>query len=377
MAIINYKTLTQRLEEAKNKSEAISAGSSVLPSQSAGRTYIHNQQSFAYGTGPLKDQYPATPSTTPSSEIPYMPSQAGTQAGVQAGTQLGTQTGGEQENPIMKFNLAIMDMLTKAQEASDPTKLYEQQRALQRTQLGKVSEMTPEQLQVLSPSQQEAIRSGKSGMLEPEIDAVAARIKSQDYRLRNFESMLDSARALGKDFLDTVKIKPDQEIVAGYIRMMEMGGSISSVPMEVRNDIISKMSPESWQKHDAAEVQQKTQMTSAGKTTTPATFTSQELRKLEQAGIDPNNRQEALDFLYEKGTETFLSQDIITTIAIALVKKMGKEDAIKKIQTDRYITNQGKKIELSDSQVDTLLGIIEEKYPQGRTLLQKISPFGL
>jgi len=340
MAIINYKTLTQRLEEAKNKSEAISGGSSVLPSQSAGRTYVYNQQSYAYGTGPLADQYPATPPTTAQPpQIPYMPTQTGTQLGTQEGTQLGAQVDGEQENPIMKFNLAIMDMLKKAQEASDPTKLYEQQRALQRAQLGKVSEMTPEALQVLSPSQQEAIRSGKTDMLEPEIDAVAARIKSEDFRLRNFESMLNSARALGKDFLDTVKIKPDQEIVDGYVRMMNMGGDISSIPVEVRNDIISKMTAEDWQKHDAAAVQQKAQMTAAGETTTPATFTSQELRKLEQTGIDPNDRQAALDFLYSE-SETKIPVSVIGNIRALMDNNASIEDIQQYIEFSGYdLTN--------------------------------------
>ena len=249
MAIINRKTLTQQLEDAKAQAEAISQGLSAIPSQYRNMDIPAGTELESMGYGG------ATPT------MPIMPSQSAGQ-GSQTGTQLDT-SGGQQSiiqsmdtsnmSPLQKFNMSIMGMLEKAQSASDPTKLYEQQKALQRSQLDQAAEITPEDQRVLSPSQQAAIRSGKTEMLEPEIDAVAARIKSQDYRLRNFESMLDSARSLGKEFFDTIAIKPDKEIIEGYTRMMRAGGNITSIPVEIRNDIIGKLSNEDWKAHDAAE----------------------------------------------------------------------------------------------------------------------------
>jgi len=173
------------------------------------------------------------------------------QTGGSSGT--GTTQG---EDPLTKFNLAILDMLKTAQGAGADAELYKQQRALQREAIERQSTMTPEELRVLSPSQQQAIRSGKMAALEPEIDAVAAEIKARDSRLTNFENLLGQVRSIGGDLLKN--ISPSPEVVDGYVNMIRAGGNFTSVPTEIRNSIVSKMTEDDWNAWDTARQEAET-----------------------------------------------------------------------------------------------------------------------
>lgn len=73
--------------------------------------------------------------------------------------------------------------------------------------------------------------------------------------------------------------------------------------------------------------------------------------------------------------EEFLSEKNMRKIAIAAVKKMDVEDAMKYIQTGT-IKISGKEKKLTQSQINLILNIIAEEYPEGRTFLQKLLPFG-
>ena len=148
------------------------------------------------------------------------------------------------ENPLTKFNLALMEMLREAQKGNVSEDLYKQQSALQRASIERQAEVTPEELRVLSPQQQEAIRSGKAQALEPEIDAISAKIKSQNQNLVNFENLLQTARGFGESISKTIKASP--EIIAGYKEMIELGGSPTAIPDEIRNDVIAKVDWNKW-----------------------------------------------------------------------------------------------------------------------------------
>lgn len=150
----------------------------------------------------------------------------------------------DQSDPITKFNTTLIDMLKKAQGASGNEKLFEQERALQRAAIERSSQATPEELRVLSPSQQSAIRSGKVGALEPEIDAVATSIKAQDSRLRNFESILGQMRDIGGDIIKN--LAPSKEILEGYKFMLRAGANPTSIPDEIRNKVMGTMTAEDW-----------------------------------------------------------------------------------------------------------------------------------
>jgi hypothetical protein len=153
------------------------------------------------------------------------------------------------QDPITAFNTSILNMLKEAQGTAGNESLYGQQTALQRAAIGRQSEITPEALRNLSPQQQEAIRSGNTKALEPEIDAVGAKIKAQDARLQNFESMLGTLRDIGQDM---VKVNPTPEILSGYVNMLRKGGNLGSVPSEVRDKVVAQMTDEDWKSNALA-----------------------------------------------------------------------------------------------------------------------------
>ena len=150
----------------------------------------------------------------------------------------------QEQNPITKFNLAILDMLTTAQKSGGNLGLFQQQRKLQRAAIGRTSEITPEELRVLSPGQQAAIRSGSVAALRPEIDAVAAEIKARDSRLQNFESILGQVQQLGGDIAKNMT--PPPEVIDSYKFILRSGGSPTSIPAEIRNKVLAQMTPEDW-----------------------------------------------------------------------------------------------------------------------------------
>jgi len=185
----------------------------------------------------------------PSTETPITPTGAGVGTGVGVGVGVGTTQGidmnqFQNEDPVRKFNLAIWDMLQKAQGGAGSESLYAQRTALQRAAIGRQAEITPEALRGLSPQQQQAIRSGKMGALEPEIDAISAKIKSQNDKLLNFENILGTVREIG---LDLAKITPSPEVLEGYKNMLEAGGQPSSVPEEIRDKVLPLVDWNKWQ----------------------------------------------------------------------------------------------------------------------------------
>lgn len=135
----------------------------------------------------------------------------------------GTNTGESMINsgdPITKFNFAILDMLSKAQGTAGQEGLVQQQTALQRAAIARTSAPTPEELRVLSPGQQNAIRSGSTQALTPEIDAVNNAMKSRDMRLQNFENILGQVKDMGESI---AKLSPSKEVIEGYRQAMKAG----------------------------------------------------------------------------------------------------------------------------------------------------------
>ena len=214
-----------------------------------------------------------------------------------------------QGDPITKFNLAIMDMLKSAQGAGGNVDLFKQQRALQRTAIDRTSNMTPEELRVLSPGQQSAIRSGSVQALEPEIDAVASEIKARDSRLSNFENTLGQMREIGLDIAKN--ISPPKEVIEGYKNMLRMGGEITSVPMEIRSKVVSSLAPEDWTSIEQSQVKttRKTTPTSGKKSATQAS--SEIMGEWEQGYIQGNGKIASVD--YKRAKEWWKSQGLSAT----------------------------------------------------------------
>lgn len=178
----------------------------------------------------------STPTPTPT-PVPTM---------TQGGSNLQTpnqQQPADTTDPITKFNLAIMDMLKQAQSSGGNQDLYAQQTALQRAQIGRTSAVTPQDQQVLSPQQQDSIRNGSASAISPEIDAISAKIKANDSRLQNFESILGQMKTIG---MDVAKLNPSKEVLQGYKNMLEAGGSPSSVPNEVIGAVAATVDWKKW-----------------------------------------------------------------------------------------------------------------------------------
>jgi len=178
----------------------------------------------------------------------------------QLGAQQTPQIPQPTQSPITKFNMAILDMLKQAQGKSGNEDLYKQQIGLQRAAIDRKQAPMEEDLRNLSPSQQAAIRSGRVGALEPEIDAVAAKIKANDSRLRNFESILGQMKGIGEDI---AKVTPSQDVIQGYIRMMQMGANSTSIPLDMgmRGLVLSKMTDDDWAMWEEANTKQQTPIT--------------------------------------------------------------------------------------------------------------------
>lgn len=191
---------------------------------------------------PVAEQAPVPTSTYTAPEMTYTPPAA------------------QEESPITKFNQALLRMLEQAQKGTDNSQLFQQQEALQREGINRVSQMTPEELRDLSPEQQRQIRSGSVTALEPESDYVAAAIKARDNRLSNFESVLNTARQLGGDIMSS--IAPSKEVIGGYKAMILAGANMSSVPDEVLNKVMETMTPEDIKKWEVMNT--KARSTSSG-----------------------------------------------------------------------------------------------------------------
>jgi hypothetical protein len=207
-------------------------------------------QSLLQGSTPYKTESVYPNVSAPSVSNPSLVPQPGTSVTetikppiVPTETTGSTGSSSSNETPITKFNLAILDMLQKAQNGGGNEDLYKQQTGLQRAAIGRTSEITPEELRNLNPSQQEAIRTGKREAIEPEIDAISAKIKANDSRLTNFESILGTMREMGQDL---AKLSPSPGVIDGYVKMIESGGSPTSVPEEVRDSVISKVDWSKW-----------------------------------------------------------------------------------------------------------------------------------
>lgn len=186
---------------------------------------------------------PVNPQNPPASTIPIAPQQ---NSALNPQQNQGGQTQ-DNQSPMDKFNMAILDMLQKAQNSGGNEDLYKRQRELQRKQIS--SGIDYSGTEGLSPGAQENIAAGRAGEYSTEIDSIGAKIKASDARLQNFESILGQVRAIGND----LKIKPSQEILQKYIYMLEKGGDWSTdVPDDIKEYVMAETNPDTWTKNAQA-----------------------------------------------------------------------------------------------------------------------------
>lgn len=155
-------------------------------------------------------------------------------------------------DPLTTFNTAILDMLRQAQGQSGNQDLYGKQRGLQREAISRTMAPTSEALSHYSPDVQNAQRDQSISELQPEADAIAATIKSNDSRLRNFESILGQMREIGSDFVKN--LAPSPEILDGYRKIIKSGGDVASIPTEIRSKVIGSLTDEDWTANQRAKL---------------------------------------------------------------------------------------------------------------------------
>jgi len=98
-------------------------------------------------------------------------------------------------NPVQEFNMAITKMLTDAQKGIVGTgdqDLMAQRNQLIQARFGAQRDVTPEDLRVLSPAQQAALRSGDVRGLEAQMGGVQTALQSRE-----------AERAAGMDYIKT------------------------------------------------------------------------------------------------------------------------------------------------------------------------------
>src|SRR3990167_8509864 len=104
------------------------------------------------------------------SMIPFQPGQIQQAPQTpQESAQLPQESAQSAGNYADTFNNVMLEILKKAQGV-DNVELLKRKRALERASLDRASEITPEELRTLSPSQQSTIRSGNVRALSSEID---------------------------------------------------------------------------------------------------------------------------------------------------------------------------------------------------------------
>lgn len=113
-------------------------------------------------------------------------------------------------DPSTQFNLLMMDLLKGAQGVGTAD-LLKRKRELERAQTASDSSITPETLRTLSPAQQDAIRTGKTNALSPEIDENAYELKKAQDSIDNFFKVFNTASTMSQDFADKM-VAPDSVI---------------------------------------------------------------------------------------------------------------------------------------------------------------------
>jgi len=179
---------------------------------------------------------------------------------LEQGGAIQTSAQGTTGSPVASFNYLLNDLLQRARGVDTP-ELYKRKRALQRATIGKVQEITPEELRTLSPAQQASIRSGEVSGMETELDIVDEQIRTAEKRVSSFEDIIKEARKLSDDFAE--KMMPSEDVIKSYTDLIYAGQPIATILAgttdKVRQAVIAQIDP--------AKIQQEKKTTQSTVTT--------------------------------------------------------------------------------------------------------------
>lgn len=153
-------------------------------------------------------------------------------------------------SPIEKFNLALIDLLKRAQTgqktlATDTT-------AVQRQILQEAQQPTTGDLANLTPEQ-------KLAALRSREESYAPSTRAMDVRVKQFEDIIGLVKSTYGD-AGLANILPSDDTIQGYISSYRQGMDISSIPSAIRNKVIGKLTDDDHNTHDAAKAQEAYQL---------------------------------------------------------------------------------------------------------------------
>lgn len=175
------------------------------------------------------------PSKTPNYSIapPYTPGTPSTDT--------------QEQDPLTKFNLALYDMLTKAQTGVNNNPLYGQKNQLQ---LAQNTLSTGGGFEGLTPSAALNARQNAGNLYNPAITNVVDQIRANNESLTNFEKLLDTANKYGEQAASM--ITPSKDVIEGYRQMIRAGASPTAIPDSVRNKVLAGLTADDWSAYAAA-----------------------------------------------------------------------------------------------------------------------------
>lgn len=174
----------------------------------------------------------APPATTSAGGGSPLPSSQGSPTPQAPGSNPVPQ-GPAAPDPATGFNTLMMDLLKSAQGLGTAD-LLKRKRELERASTASVSEMTPEALRTLSPGQQEAIRSGKTDVLSPEIDANAYEIEKAQQSIDSFFKVYGEASKMSQDFAE--KMVAPESVIANAQKIIQSNPDDLSTVLASFND---------------------------------------------------------------------------------------------------------------------------------------------
>lgn len=121
-------------------------------------------------------------------------------------------------DPMDSFNSLMMDLLKGAQGVNTAD-LLKRRRELQREATARTGAPTPESLRTLSPSQQDAIRSGNTNALSPEIDANAYELEKAQQSIDQFFKTFSEASKISQDFAE--KMVAPESVIANAQKIIQ------------------------------------------------------------------------------------------------------------------------------------------------------------
>lgn len=135
--------------------------------------------------------------------------------------------------PFDNFN-TLMGSILKGAQGVGTAELLKRKRALERAALGRVSDITPEEERALSPSQQAAIRAGRTGALRPEIDDNAYELEKAQQNIDSFFKVFGEAKKLGQEWSDRM-VAPDS-VIDNAVKVIQADSSKMATILSGFND---------------------------------------------------------------------------------------------------------------------------------------------